>query len=86
MSSSIRVIRANFFLRCQSLSWAPFETGSQLFELGNAAFRESCLKSIHLPASVTVIGAYIAAHLGRSQLHPAHNYLNLQTGHFLGVA
>jgi hypothetical protein len=33
-----------------------FESGSQLSELGKAAFRESGLTSIHLPASVTVIG------------------------------
>jgi hypothetical protein len=44
------------FLRCKSLSWAPFETGSRLSKLANEAFRESGLTSIHLPASVTVIG------------------------------
>jgi hypothetical protein len=34
-----------------------FETGSQLSELAKAAFSGSGLTSIHLPASVTVIGA-----------------------------
>jgi hypothetical protein len=33
-----------------------FESGSQLSELAKEAFRESGLTSIHLPASVTVIG------------------------------
>jgi hypothetical protein len=33
-----------------------FESGSQLSELAKEAFCESCLTSIHLPASVTVIG------------------------------
>jgi hypothetical protein len=38
MSSSIRVISANFLLQCTSLSWATFETGSQLSQLGEKAF------------------------------------------------
>jgi hypothetical protein len=33
-----------------------FESGSRLSELAKEAFRESGLTSIHLPASVTVIG------------------------------
>jgi hypothetical protein len=45
-----------FFLKCKSLSWAAFEIGSRLSELAKEAFRESRLTSIHLPASVTVIG------------------------------
>jgi hypothetical protein len=56
MSSSIQVIRKNFFLECKSLSWAAFEIGSRLSELEAEAFQESDLTSIHLPASITVIG------------------------------
>jgi hypothetical protein len=56
MSSSIQVIRESFFRGSKSLSWSPFETGSQLSELAKEAFRGSGLTSIHLPASVTVIG------------------------------
>jgi hypothetical protein len=50
------VISTEYFLRCKSLSWAEFEIGSGLSELEAEAFRESGLTSIHLPASVTVIG------------------------------
>jgi hypothetical protein len=56
MSSSIEVIRENFFVECKSLSWAAFEIGSRLSELEAQAFSKSGLTSIHLPASVTVIG------------------------------
>jgi hypothetical protein len=89
MSSSIRVISANFFLQCKSLSWVPFESGSQLSQLANWAFRESGLISIHLPASVTVIGESCFSRcrsLRRSHLNPAHSYLNLQSRYFLRVA
>jgi hypothetical protein len=47
-----------FLFLCKSLSWAPFETGSQLSQFANGAFRWSGLTSIHLPASVTVIGEF----------------------------
>jgi hypothetical protein len=50
------VISEDFFLDCKSLSWAAFESGSQLSELGKWTFVSSRLASIHLPASVTVIG------------------------------
>jgi hypothetical protein len=89
MPSSIQVLSEEFFLRCESLSWAAFEIGSRLSELEAKAFSGSGLTSIHLPASVTVIVSpvfVVAAHLCRSHLNPAHNYLNLQTGHFVGVA
>jgi hypothetical protein len=56
MSSSIQVISKEFFQRCKSLSWAAFEIGSRLSKLEAGAFSESGLTSIHLPASVTVIG------------------------------
>jgi hypothetical protein len=56
LSSSIQVIREAFFLRCKSLSWAVFESGSQLSQLANGTFYESGVRSTHLPASVTVIG------------------------------
>jgi hypothetical protein len=56
MSSSIQVISEKFFMDCKSLSWAAFESGSQLSQFANGAFFWSGLTSIHLPASVTVIG------------------------------
>jgi hypothetical protein len=56
ISSSIRVISKDIFRECKSLSWAAFETGSQLCQLEDRAFYSSGLRSIHLPASVTVIG------------------------------
>jgi hypothetical protein len=52
----IQVISKVLFLRCKSLSWAAFDIGSQLSELAKQAFSRSGLTSIHLPASVTVIG------------------------------
>jgi hypothetical protein len=58
ISSSIEVISNVFFRGCTSLSWAAFEIGSQLSELAKQAFSESGLTSIHLPASVTVIGEF----------------------------
>jgi hypothetical protein len=62
MSSSIEVISTFFFLRCKSLSCAAFEIGSRLSELAKEAFSKSGLTSIHLPASVTVIGASCFSH------------------------
>jgi hypothetical protein len=56
MSSSIQGISKNFFLRSKSLSWAASEIGSRLSLLEAEAFSLSGLASIHLPASVTVIG------------------------------
>jgi hypothetical protein len=41
-----------------------FEPDSQLSELAQEAFRESGLTSIHLPASVTVIGESCFYHCG----------------------
>jgi hypothetical protein len=58
MSSSTQLISKNFFLRCKSLSWAPFETGSHLSQLKAHAFRLSTLTSIHRPALVTLIGNF----------------------------
>jgi hypothetical protein len=58
MLRSIQVIRDGFFLRCKSLSWVAFEIGSRLSELEAEAFYVSRLTSIHLPASVTVIGEF----------------------------
>jgi hypothetical protein len=52
----IQVISKAFFLRCKSLSWAAFETGSRLSQLEAQAFVGSRLVSIHLSTSVTVIG------------------------------
>jgi hypothetical protein len=59
ISSSIRNGSENLFLRGNSLSWAPFETGSQLSQFAKEAFSRSVLPSIHLPASVTVIGDHL---------------------------
>jgi hypothetical protein len=56
LSSSIQMTSEDFFLKCKSLSWAAFETGSQLSQLAKQAFCKSGLTSIHLPASVIVIG------------------------------
>jgi hypothetical protein len=58
LSSLIQAISEAFFLECKSLSCSPFETGSRLSRLEDGAFSSSGLTSIHLPASVTVIGAY----------------------------
>jgi hypothetical protein len=52
------VIKKVFFLRCKSVSWAAFETGLQFSPLETRAFCSSGLTSIHLPASVTVIGEF----------------------------
>jgi hypothetical protein len=41
-----------------------FESGSQLSQLTNGAFRWSGLTSIHLPASVTVIGEFCFSSCG----------------------
>jgi hypothetical protein len=41
-----------------------FETRSQLSRLAKEAFRESGLTSIHLPASVTVIGEHCFSDCG----------------------
>jgi hypothetical protein len=57
MSSPIQVISKVFFQGCKSLLWTAFEIGSRLSELEAEAFCDSGLTSIHLPASVTVIGA-----------------------------
>jgi hypothetical protein len=50
------VISKVFLFLCKSVSWASFETGSQLSQLAKGAFSTSGLTSIHLPASVSVIG------------------------------
>jgi hypothetical protein len=42
-------------VKCESLSWAAFEIGSQISRLAARAFGTSRLTSIHLPALVTVI-------------------------------
>jgi hypothetical protein len=71
---------------CKSLSWAPFETSSRLSRLEARAFSWSGLQSIHLPASVTVIGENCFSDcesVTSIKLNPAHNYLNLQTGDLL---
>jgi hypothetical protein len=57
LSSSIEVISKDFFLECKSLSSAAFESDSRLSRLEARAFSCSGVTSIHLPASVTVIGA-----------------------------
>jgi hypothetical protein len=58
MSSSIQGSSKVFSLRCKSLPRAASEIGSRLSELEVEAFCESGLTSIHLPASVTVIGEF----------------------------
>jgi hypothetical protein len=64
ISSSIQVISKNFFLKCESLSLALFETGSRLSRLEANAFSQSGLTSIPLPASVKVIGEFCFAGCG----------------------
>jgi hypothetical protein len=54
----IQVISQVLFLRPKCLSWAAFETGSRLYQLEASAFCGSGLTSIHLPASVAVIGEF----------------------------
>jgi hypothetical protein len=49
------VISHNFFRRCESLSWAAFEIGSQISRLEERAFATSGVTSIHLSALVTLI-------------------------------
>jgi hypothetical protein len=56
------VISKDVFLRCKSLSSAPFESGSQVSQLAKESFLWSSLTSIHLPASVTVIGKFSFSH------------------------
>jgi hypothetical protein len=54
----IPLISKVFFLRGKSLSWAAFEKGSRLSRPEERGFSQSGLTSIHLPASVTLIGEF----------------------------
>jgi hypothetical protein len=54
----MEVITKDIFLKYKSLSWVPFETGSQLAQLEAEAFYRSGVTSIHLPVSVTVINEH----------------------------
>jgi len=55
--SAVVRIGANVFVGTSSLQEVTFSPGSQLREIGNAAFMSSGLTSIEIPASVTDIGS-----------------------------
>jgi hypothetical protein len=52
---SVEVICEKCFSKCKSLESISFEWDSKLSRIERKAFCESCLESIHLPASVEVI-------------------------------
>jgi hypothetical protein len=58
IESSIEGICEGCFMWCKSVLSVVFEENSQLSRLENRAFSRSGLTSIHLPASVTVIGGF----------------------------
>jgi hypothetical protein len=68
-SKSLSLARSNnkikiSFISCESVKSVVFEENSQLSRLEAEAFRGSGLTSIHLPASVTVIGASCFSNCG----------------------
>jgi hypothetical protein len=56
--ASVTMIDARCFNECGNLTDVIFEAGSNLAELGPAAFAESGLSSIQIPSSVLLIGGY----------------------------
>jgi hypothetical protein len=89
LPASVTDIGEESFCRCDSLRSITFESGSRLSRLQTWHLMKvagdrfiSPLQSLSSASPAFPV----AAHLRRSHLNPAHNYLNLQTGHFIGVA
>jgi hypothetical protein len=87
VSSSVPVLRQDYFCECRSLSSITFESGSRLSRIPIYPFRDTGLVEITIAALVEVLGAFLNAdHFPRLHLHQGQDCHELNGGHSVELA